>query len=507
VSEQPLELKALLRGVWRGRVAIGALAVFGLGNGVAHEVLLPPEPIARALVIVPASGTADPAGTTEDDTPTQVIIATSNPVLATAGAAVSPPLSPTALRSHVKVSALSADVLQFDVTAPRGAEAEKLANAEVAGYIDYVNNANASSTRTAMSTLEKEAGSLSIQIQDLQSQINAVTARLASEGQGSAAGQRDASLVNSLQTEQEQVSLQLNNINSEMDTTELSGNVSGRAISVLQPAAIVPIPTLNYVYYPGIGAVGGLFAGCLLVLWRAQRDRRLRLRDELATAIGVPVFASVESPRCRSVEDWARLLWSYHPSPVDAWNFRRLLRNLPAAPDGRASLNVVVFADDGAAAAAAVQLARSVADLGVQTALVPRDHPALVLLRAACKRLGAPGTADDPFTFEAGSTNAEFSSAHLTVSIIAVDEAKPLVPATPGVSFLAVSSGFATTDSLARVALAATDADLPFEGILVVNPDPSDSTVGIVRLSGEARDLGTRTPRRTKAERTVGQRG
>jgi hypothetical protein len=59
---------------------------------------------------------------------------------------------------------------------------------------------------------------------------------------------------------------------------------------------------------------------------------------------------------------------------------------------------------------------------------------------------------------------------------------------------LAVSSGFATAESLARAALAASDAHSPFEGIVVVNPEPSDSTTGSIAPVDRPRQATRRVP-------------
>jgi capsular polysaccharide biosynthesis protein len=513
MNEQPLDLKAFFRAIWRRRVLIGALALVGFIAGIAQVVLMPVAPKARVLVILPPSSlvtTSD--GTQVDQMPTQIIIATSTPVLAAAGAAVSPPVSPTALKSRVAVTALSTDVLQFQVTAAKARDAEKLANAEATAYIAYVNKTGSASTNGVVPALQQEATQLSHQIQGLQDQINKATAQLAADGASTPAGQRDASLISSLRTEEEEVSLQLNNINNEIVSTQLSGSLSAGATRVLQSAAIVPVSKANLAEYPLVGALSGIFAGCLFAFFASRRDRKLWLRDELASALGVPVLASLECAACKSARDWRRLLEKYQPSPLDSWNFRRLLHGLPLADadkgvqqnDKGPQVNVVAFADDGPSLAAGVQLARSAAEFGIQAALLPGEHQSLALLRAACTLVGA-GSPDQPFRFEPRATGQELSAILLTLSIVAVDEAKPTLPIKGGASVLAVSSGFATPEGLARVALAASDAGHPIDGILVVNPDPADGTVGAVPMGGEARQLSRHAGHRSGAERSSGQ--
>ena len=504
MSEQPLNLNMFRRVVWRHRFVVGACAALGVAGGVAHVVLLPPLPEARVLVVLPASSLTTSSGATANDTPTQVIIATSTPVLAAAGAAVSPPVSASALRGHTSVTSLSSDVLQFQVSASRSDEAEKLANAEAAGYIAYINQTGSASSTGVVAALNREHSALTGQIEGLQQQIDATTSKLSKEQPGSSAGQRDASLLASLGTEQQQVSLQLDDVNNEIVSTQYSGTLSAQATRVLQPATIVPASKSNVIFYPLLGAVLGLVIGCFVVLRRAQRDRRLHSRDELAGAIGVPVLASLDGASCRTTKDWRRLLQTYRPSTVDSWNMRRLLHRLtPAGADHTAELNVVAFADDKPALSVGAKLARTGAELGMAAVLVPGPHPSLGILRAACTLLCDPRQPDELFRFEAKTEGAEFSTARLVVSVDAVDHDKPLL-APARARLLAVSAGFATAEALATVALAAMDAGHPIDGMVVVNPEAGDSTAGVVPHLGEARPFAGHASHRAGTERSVG---
>ena len=505
MSEQPLDLKGFLSLVWRRRFLVAGIAALGFAGGVAHQVLLPPLPKADALVVIPPSALTAPSGASVPTAATQVIIATSTPVLAAAGAAVSPPISATALRSHVAVTAPSPGVLQFQVSAPQAAEAEKLANAEVTNYIAYINKTGSSASGGVLPALQQEASQLSNQIQNLQGQINSATSHLAADGATSSAGQRDASLISSLRTEQEEVSLQLNNVNNQIVNAQLSGTLSAGATRVLQNAAIVPTSKTQLVLYPAMGAAAGLFGGCLFVFFRSRRDRRLLLRDEMAAAIGLPVLASLESSSCKSTKDWRRLLEQYRPSPVDSWSLRRLLHRLaPTDTEQGAQLRLLAFADDGPAIAVGVRLAKSATELGISTELAPGEQPSLALLRAACTVLGGPATTDAGFKFEAKYTGAEFSSQHLTLSVVAVDETEPAVPLFSGATLLAVSSGFATAETLARVALAASDAGHAIDGLVVVNPEASDNTAGVVPSPGDPRPIAHYAAHRPGTERPAG---
>src|SRR5207245_167977 len=59
---------------------------------------------------------------------------------------------------------------------------------------------------------------------------------------------------------------------------------------------------------------------------RGRQDRKLRERDEIAGAIGVPVLASIPVVHPSDTAGWTRLLQEYQPAVVHAWNLRKALR-------------------------------------------------------------------------------------------------------------------------------------------------------------------------------------
>ena len=509
MSEQPLDLKTFSRALWRRRRMVGALAALGAAAGVAYSVLLPPLPTARALVVLPSTSltqSSTTSATPEQLMSTQVIIASSTPVLTTAGQAVTPPISATSLKHRASVTAPGTDVLQFQVSAPTDAQALKLTNAMANSYIAYVGKTGTGSTSAALSGLQAEASGLTAQVKSLQGQIGTVVGRLATEPSTSAAGERDASYLSSLRTEQEQVSLQLNNVNSQIVSTQLSGAVSAGAITVLQSAALVPPSKLGVVLSGAAGAFVGLVVGGFIALSRSRRDHRLRLRDEIAGALGLPVVASLESSSCRSAKDWKRLLDEYKPSPVDTWNLRRLLHHLAPAPgDKQAQISILAFAGDVPALSCGVQLAKAAARLGTEVGLVPGTDPALSLLRATLAAYSPSGSSEGPYYLKAENGSSEFSALRLTISLIVVGEAKPEFSLSAGANLLAVSSGFATEESLALAVLSASDAGHPVDGVVIINPDPNDSTVGMAPRAGEAPLVLDPFYRRAALDRVGGQ--
>ena len=69
----------------------------------------------------------------------------------------------------------------------------------------------------------------------------------------------------------------------------------------------------------------------VVLLATARRDPRVRLRDDIADAVGSPVLAAVRSRPQQSVAGWSTLLETYEATPVESWAFRQVLRGLAAA--------------------------------------------------------------------------------------------------------------------------------------------------------------------------------
>ena len=152
--------------------------------------------------------------------------------------------------------------------------------------------------------------------------------------------------------------------------------------------------------YGVLGTLIGLLAGAVIVLAIARGDRRLRLRDEISDAVGIPVLASVSSYRAKDISDWANLLENYHPSSVDAWSLRKTLHRLGLDAKGGppVSLGVISFAGDDKALPLGPQLAAFATSIGIQTALLvdtpPEVAPAEITSGAALEAAGTPDAAD-----------------------------------------------------------------------------------------------------------------
>lgn len=502
MSEQPLDLKRSLAVARRHRRALAAFALAGLAGGAAYAFVRPPTPTASALVLLPPAPPSSTTNNASQDTKTDIVIASSLPVLEQAARETKPQISPDTLKHHVSVSSLSDDVLRFEAKMPNGPSAVDAANAVAQSYISYTTSASAASSSTALSSLRSQASSLTGQIQQLQSQIQAVSSRLAAEGPASSAGQSDTSLLGSLRSEEGQISLSLDSVNSQIANLQVSGGLQSGSTRLLQSAVLAGSPSTakKAAEYGVIGAAGGLLVGFIFVLVRWGDDPRLRLRDDIARVIGAPVVGSLGSKPRASTSDWLKLLRGTAAPAAETWVLRRVLRRLmPEGHDRGLTMTVLSFSRDQAALTVGPRLAVFASRHGVATAMLVSDQPALGSLRAACAAM--EGSEAEPALRFVFDEEPEVGGMKLLVRVVQVDRSKPTLGGPSDVLVVAVSPGQATVEEVARLALAASERKVEISGIVVVNPDPDDSTLG---ASVDGPPISVRRPATTVGSASVG---
>ena len=251
-----------------------------------------------------------------------------------------------------------------------------------------------------------------------------------------------------------------------------------------------------------IGILAGGAVGAIGVLAVKRRDRRLRLRDEIADSIGIPVLASIQVGHPSDAAGWLKLLTGYEPGVVDAWRLRAALDFLGAGNAGSAtmgqgqgiSLAVLSLPSDPAALALGPQLAAFAASREIRTELViglQPDPGAAATLCAACT-----GVAETEYLrMSVGDQRrARHRPATLTLLVGVIDQNAPRgadrLLATLAV--LGVSAGTATAEELAQAAISAADQGCKLVGILVADPDSTDGTTG--RLPQLARTTSRMAP-------------
>jgi len=260
---------------------------------------------------------------------------------------------------------------------------------------------------------------------------------------------------------------------------------------VLQPATTAsgPNPLVHRLVYGLVGAIVGLIVGLIAAIARGRGDRRLRTRDDIANAIGVPVVASLPVGHPTSAQDWAKLIDSYQPGAVHGWRLRKTLQHLNVAGvnltgdrEGQAPVvAMVTLAKDPRALALGPQLAAFAASLGIPTALAigpSQDPHAIVALRTACA--GWRGSRGSLQVTVLDDDTDKPRDVALTVLVTVVDGTNPQwdknLPATA--TLIGVSAGGATAEQLAATAMKVTGRGREVVGLLVADPDQSDRTTG-----------------------------
>ncbi len=271
-----------------------------------------------------------------------------------------------------------------------------------------------------------------------------------------------------------------------------------------------------------VGALAGALVGSVGSLAIGRNDRRLRDRDQIANAIGVPVAASVPVGHPSDPAGWAKLLETYQPSAVHAWQLRTVLRyvgitdgKLPRTPEDETgatvpagdrdgvSLGVLSLSSDPGALALGPQLAVFAASQGIPTALVigpQQDESATAALRTACEASPMPATLVGLLRLVVSDDGLADRQERvgLTIVVTVVDSRAPKMPATmaTATTLLGVSAGRVTAEELARAAVAAVAGGREVAGILVADPEPSDKTSG--RVPQLMRPARRRLPNRLK---------
>jgi hypothetical protein len=477
------DLRATLGILHRRTRVLVAAAIVGLAAGVAYVLVQPPALTSTALVLLPIPAVPE---SSSSDIDTQVQIAISATVLYRAGQKIEPALPVRSVRKLVEASAPTTQLIQIDATSTNAAVAQTLSQAVADSYVEYVNNTAREVSSAAQVDLKIRRDRLQAQIHQLEDEIASVKQR---QRANSPDGRKEAQLLAALRTEQAHLSLQLDKVADKIDIGP-AGSPDTLGTLVVQPATEPDGQStwIRLVVWAPLGAlICTIFAGVVLV-GATWRDNRVRLRDEIADAVGSPVLAAVRSNPQQSVAGWSKLLKTYEAPPAESWAFRQVLRHL-VATGGHAessaalevnhsqALTVLSLSGDQRGLAIGPQFAAFTSSLGITTHLVPAmgDESAAALW-AACA--SERGSAARPGLYI--SDVSEGRKIGLTIDLVVVDPAKPDLGNTPesAVTILAIAPGTATEQELARVAIAVDDVGRRVDGVVVADPDQTDRTSG-----------------------------
>jgi capsular polysaccharide biosynthesis protein len=436
MSQQAPNLRRSVQILRRHRILVAAAVVLGILVGGAYARLHPPMMTSTALIVLPQNAQSEQAaanGELDAYTATQEVIADSNDVLSAALPDVRPHMSLVELRREIQIGSLTSYVISISAKGTVAADTEATANAVANSYIGYIVSANSPVGPTPAHLLQK--------------------------------------------------------------ATSAPG---------LRPLEVLIIDAL-------IGAISGALIGAVIALAISRADQRLRERDEIADSIGVPVLASFPVAHPSDAAGWTKLLDDYKPGVRHAWQLRNTLHHLGATAvdgdngdhGGRSSVTILSVSSDHGALALGPQLAAFAASQGIPTVLLigPQQDPdATATLRTAC---AAPPPASSKRPSQLRVTVADDQvevpqDAALTVAVVVVDGQGPRMPDTmkTTATLLGVSSGAATAEQMARVAVNADADGREITGILVADPQPTDHSTG--RIPQLSRPAHRRPPTRLR---------
>jgi len=131
MSQQSLNVQQVVQLARRHKILVGILTLVGLLAGAAYSVLYPPLVTSAALVELPPNA---------PNIATEVVIADSQPILASALAKIAPPMSLLTLENQLSVGSPAAGIISISAQGKSAAQAESAANAVANSYIAYVRN-------------------------------------------------------------------------------------------------------------------------------------------------------------------------------------------------------------------------------------------------------------------------------------------------------------------------------------------------------------------------------
>ena len=486
MAEQAVDLRSWVATVRRHSKVLVVAAAIGATAGVAVSIVAPPVYSSEAKVLLPPVQQGADGGTPVRNPATTVEIATSDAVLGPAARSMTPRMTTREAKKAVTVTSPTDDVVVFVAEGKTAAQAEALAEAAAKSEIEYLAASANSLGAAETKALQERQAELEASLATVTDEIAKTKGRIRVEAADSVTGMADASALSQLSAQQAELTLKIDQVKN-----EAKGTGSGPPASVIQHATPAKRPGL--VVRTGLLVVGGALAALLiaaiLIGVVGSRDRRMRMRDEIADAIGGPVVGSLHVHPQRSAAAWMTMLADYTPTSVDVLAMRHMLRHLtPDDQNGRdsgerrlvhpTSLTVISLAGDDRAHAVGPQLAAFAAASGVSTRLVVgRSHESAAALFAACSPERAGEEVRPGLLLE---SRGKKHKVDFTVVLVVVDRDEPDLSHVPrsAVTVLSVSSGAATAEDLARAAVTADESGRLVSGVVVADPDAADRTTG-----------------------------
>jgi capsular polysaccharide biosynthesis protein len=410
MSEQQLDLATSWRILRRQKTLVAVAVALGVSCGVAYAMVRPPMLTSQAEVALGSS----------QNVATQVVVASSTPVLTLAQQHLAPTMSLPTLRARVRTKSLAPTIISISAEGVTAAQAEDVANAVANSYVGFIASTDSPGLRTSAAVLQPATSGTGRSLADrliLAGLLGALLGLLVGTILALATHRKDRRL---------------------RERDEIAGSIG---IPVLM--------SISAMRASGTRDWAGLLEG-----YEPGDVDAWRLRMALYK-LGLTEFGGTDL----SVEaDGADI-----------------------SASGNYSLAVLSLSCDPKALALGPQLAVFAASHGIPTVLLvgpQQDLNGTATLRAACSTLRPSRRLR---TIVSNRHHPEVPlDTRLTVAVAVVDSENPEVGRTmrTTATVLSVSAGAVTAPQLARVAASTAALGRDLVGLLVADPDPDDRTTG-----------------------------
>jgi hypothetical protein len=488
VREQSVDLRSTWTMLRRRSRVLVIAAVLGALAGLALLYFFPPPFSSRSEVLLPTVTQGDAGKTGGYDPETQIRIVTGAEVLERAGQQVEPKLTKHEVDDRVVAEAPTDSIVDITAHGPTSGQAEALTRAVASSLVEYLNDTSQAVSSTAKKAYEQRLATLTASLKSVNAEIKKAEKRIADKGRSSEAGRFDAAALSNLTAERAETVLAIDALKKQLAGDGVASGRLAAGAEVVDPAS--PGVRATFVADALTMVLGGaavfLFLTTVYLLVTNHRDPKLRARDEIADAVGIPVVMSLRTRPPRSPHGWRELFRAYAPDSPDAWALRQLLHGLLSEswkdwPTGEGFVLVVLcVSGDDAGLAVGPQIASFAASNGIATQLhAAQRHESATTLWAACSHT----TVEEelPPNLSVVTAPNVLARVDLTVRVVVLDRDNPEPNALlvgERTALLAVSSASATRRNLADVVVAADRVEVALKGIVVANPDPLDRTTG-----------------------------
>jgi capsular polysaccharide biosynthesis protein len=270
-------MMAALRRRWR---TCAVLATVGALMGLAAIFLLPTSSVGTVTIRLAHAEGADPSAAMSTD----VSLLRTRIVAQTVVDDLDLGVKPTAFQQSVIATPVTPEILVLEARAASDAQAKETVAKLAETFLDF-------RTQQMLGSVKSTTDGYRDRVTTLQQRVDSLSAEYDRLSAGSPAAQSEAAVV---LTERSKLNSEISSLQETIEGEELQTNAVVSASHVLDPASLEPSSLKKRVVLSvGSGLIGGLAIGVGVVLIGALTTDRLRRREEVALALGVPVRLSV----------------------------------------------------------------------------------------------------------------------------------------------------------------------------------------------------------------------